>query len=157
MSPIQEIFKRYGSEYLDRFGDTLPLSHKKVIHAILNCRNGRFGTNLYQCSSCGKMHSIPCSCGNRHCPTCQHEKSLQWLEGQMQNLLPCPYFLITFTVPAQLRPFLKRHQKKGCALEVLRILKGNLIAGIDKENTVSQRLFKKAGFKKKVLWERVEK
>jgi hypothetical protein len=31
----------------------------------------------------------------------------------MDNLLPCPYFMITFTVPAELRRFLRSHQKVG--------------------------------------------
>ena len=40
------------------------------------------------------------SCGNRHCPSCQQDKTKAWLEAQTDRLLPCPYFLLTFTVPA---------------------------------------------------------
>lgn len=111
MSAIQEIFKQYGPEYMQRYGDSMPASHKKVIHAIQSCRNGDFGSILYQCESCGQLHIAPSSCGNRHCPTCQHGKALQWLEGQMENLLPCHYFLITFTVPEEIRPLLRTHQR----------------------------------------------
>ena len=51
------------------------------------------------------------SCGNRHCPTCQHEKTQAWLEKQTDRLLPCPYFLVTFTLPAELREFARNHQR----------------------------------------------
>jgi hypothetical protein len=51
------------------------------------------------------------SCGNRHCPTCQQHKTKAWLEKQTDRLLPCPYFLVTFTLPAELRDFARRHQR----------------------------------------------
>lgn len=51
------------------------------------------------------------SCGNRHCPTCQHEKTQAWLEKQTDRLLPCPYFLLTFTLPAELREVARSNQR----------------------------------------------
>jgi hypothetical protein len=51
------------------------------------------------------------SCGNRHCPTCQQGKAKAWLEKQTAALLPCPYFLLTFTLPAALRPFVRSHPR----------------------------------------------
>jgi hypothetical protein len=51
------------------------------------------------------------SCGNRHCPTCQQDKTRAWLERQLDRLLPCPYFLITFTLPAELRALARSHQR----------------------------------------------
>jgi hypothetical protein len=51
------------------------------------------------------------SCGNRHCPTCQQDKTKAWLENQTDRLLPCPYFLLTFTVPAGLRDLVRSHQR----------------------------------------------
>jgi hypothetical protein len=53
------------------------------------------------------------SCGNRHCPCCQQGKGHEWLERQRARQLPGEHFLLTFTVPAPLRPFLRRHQKIG--------------------------------------------
>lgn len=38
-------------------------------------------------------------------------KAQQWLINQLQNLLPCSYFLITFTVPDELRAFIRRNQQ----------------------------------------------
>ena len=35
-----------------------------------------------------------------------------WLETQTDRLLPCPYFLVTFTLPAGLRDVARAHQRE---------------------------------------------
>ena len=110
MSYIQNIFNLYAPQYLKLYGGNMPQNHRKTISAILQCRDGSFGANVFRCDSCGQIHITPCSCGNRHCPTCQNDKAEQWLLKQLNNLLPCPYFLITFTVPDELRPFVRSNQ-----------------------------------------------
>jgi len=104
MGAITEIFRTFGPEYLARYPD-MPLQHKKTIEAIINCRSGKYGVAVYQCNSCGKKHHIDRSCGNRHCPQCQYHKSRQWLEAQLERRLPGDHFLLTFTVPEQIRPY----------------------------------------------------
>jgi len=111
MSAIQEIFQQYGEQYLERYGHAMPAVHRKVMSAIDGCRSGSFGSLHYACSSCLLDHMLPCSCGNRHCPTCQNHKASLWLDKQMKKLLPCPYFMITFTVPEQLRRFIRSNQE----------------------------------------------
>jgi hypothetical protein len=109
MTTISDIVGAFAKEYLERFPN-LPLSHQKTLSAIQNCRSGHYGHSLYQCPSCDKQHRVNHSCGNRHCPQCQHHKTQQWLHKQLQKQLPGPYFLITFTVPETLRPFIRSHQ-----------------------------------------------
>jgi Putative transposase/Transposase zinc-binding domain len=111
MPTVAEVVRRYGGEYLERFGARMPGEHKKVMHAIAACRTGELGTVLYQCESCGQTHAMGRSCGNRHCPTCQQDKTKAWLETQTDRLLPCPYFLVTFTLPAELRALARSHQR----------------------------------------------
>ncbi len=89
----------------------LHLTSQGQQQAIMACRTGRLGTVYYACSSCGRTHAMPRSYGNRHCPTCQQDKTKAWLEKQLARLLPCPYFLLTFTLPAKLRPFVRAHQR----------------------------------------------
>jgi len=110
---IQDLFRQYASEYLARFGDNVPEAHRKVINAICNCRSGNLGQHLFMCPDCGKVHVANSSCGNRHCPVCQNEKATRWLDKRMNDLLPCSYFMITFTVPEKLRRFLRSNQKVG--------------------------------------------
>jgi Putative transposase/Transposase zinc-binding domain len=111
MPSVADVVRRYGGEYLERFGATMPGEHKKVLHAIAACRTGELGTVLYCCESCGQTHAMGRSCGNRHCPSCQQDKTKAWLETQTDRLLPCPYFLITFTLPAELRAVARSHQR----------------------------------------------
>ena len=113
MTTIRDIFQTYGPEYLNHFGDSMPGEHLKVIDAIINCRTKHYGLMIYSCEKCGQNHTIYRSCGNRHCPTCQHHKAGQWLDNQMQRQLPGPHFMITFTVPEQLRSFMRSNQRLG--------------------------------------------
>ena len=131
MSAIQKIFQTYGPEYLALYGERMPQIHKKVIQDITDCRNGSFGTILYACDDCQKTQPIPCCCGNRHCPTCQHDKTDEWLSKQMEKLLPTHYFLLTITLPQELRKVARSHQKIvytkmfSCAHSALRKLSGD--------------------------------
>jgi hypothetical protein len=111
MPTVADVLRRYGDGYLEQFGAAMPAAHKKVLRAITACRTGRLGTVVYQCASCGTTHAMGRSCGNRHCPTCQQDKAKAWLEAQIDRLLPCPYFLLTFTVPAALRDWVRSHQR----------------------------------------------
>ena len=66
---------------------------------------------LAQCDGCEKQIFIPHSCGHRNCPHCQHHESQQWLERQLKKQVPAEYFLLTFTLPAELRPLAWQHQR----------------------------------------------
>jgi hypothetical protein len=115
MKTVNDIFRVYAPEYLLRFGDAIPEEHRKAIFAIINCRTSACGTTFFQCESCGERHAIHRSCGNRHCPTCQHHKSRQWLEKQLDQRMPGHHFMITFTVPEQLRRFIRSNQRAAYA------------------------------------------
>jgi hypothetical protein len=91
------------------------MSHKKVMHAICECQSGSFGTILYDCEDCHRIHPVPCCCGNRHCPSCQHNKAAEWLGKQMEKLLPTHYFLLTITLPESLRQVVRSNQRAAYA------------------------------------------
>ena len=55
----------------------------------------------------GRVKSIR----NRHCPTCQNHKTRGWLAARLNRQLPGHHFFITFTSPAQLRRFVRSHQR----------------------------------------------
>jgi hypothetical protein len=110
MGALTDIFRTFGPEYLQRYPH-MPTQHKKAVAAIINCRSGEYGAAFYHCESCGQHHKVDRSCGNRHCPQCQYHKSRQWLETQLKNTLPVNHSMLTFTVPALLRPFCRANQK----------------------------------------------
>lgn len=115
MPTVADVLRQHGGTYLAKFGKAMPAEHKKVLQAICACRTGELGSVLYQCLACGCHHFMARSCGNRHCPSCQHEKTNAWLEKQTARLLPCPYFLVTFTLPEGLRAFVRAHQRVAYA------------------------------------------
>lgn len=108
---IQQLFRDHGAAYLERFGGRMPANHKKAVHAICNCGTGLFGQHAFSCDGCGESHHADGSCGNRHCPTCQAGKSGEWLDKQLEKALPVNYFMVTFTVPAELRGLIRSNQK----------------------------------------------
>lgn len=55
---------------------------------------------MEQCNGCGHERITYNSCRNRHCPKCQSLARARWVEKQVANLLPVPYFHVVFTVPA---------------------------------------------------------
>ncbi len=112
---VSAVLKRYGQRYLDRFGPTMTAQQKKVLRAVMACREDGLGTIRYTCVGCGHEHTVPRSCCNRHCPACKHEAVQAWLQKQRDRLLPCHYFLITFTVPKAVRAALLRPPREGYA------------------------------------------
>jgi len=111
MENINDIFRTFGPEYLERYGEAVPSEHRKAMQAICDCRTEVCGTALYRCEQCGESHFVNRSCGNRHCPTCQHHKTRAWLARQMERQLPCHHFMITFTIPESLRRFIRSNQR----------------------------------------------
>ena len=112
---VSRVLKRYGQQYLDRYGPTMTAQQKKVLRAVMACRETSLGTIRYQCAGCGNTHIVPRSCCNRHCAACQHERTKTWLAQQTERLLPCHYFLVTFTVPQEVRAAMLAHPQAGYA------------------------------------------
>lgn len=110
MTTLRDIFTTFGPEYLERYPH-LPTIHRQVISAIQHCQSGYYGYSLYACPTCGGQHRVNHSCGNRHCPQCQQHKTQQWLQDHLDKQLPGPHFLMTFTVPEALRPFIRSYQR----------------------------------------------
>jgi len=111
MGMINEIFRTFGPEYVRLYGETMPSEHKKVIAAMIDCKTELNGSLVYECEECGAKHVLFRSCGNRHCPQCQYHKSRQWLERQLKRRLPGHHFMVTFTVPEEIRAFIRSHQR----------------------------------------------
>jgi hypothetical protein len=113
MTSVADCLRQHAPEYLAKFGESIPFGHRKVLSAITRCRTGGLGSVLYQCEGCGREHWVGRSCGNRHCPTCGRDKTTRWLEKQARRLLPVHHFLVTFTVPDQVRSVLRQSQRHG--------------------------------------------
>jgi Putative transposase/Transposase zinc-binding domain len=115
MVELADIFRQYGPAYRAKFGERMPASHLKAMAAIEQCRTEALGGHVYHCETCDETlysyHSCPGALRARHCPKCQHDAAQAWLEKQQQFLLPVPYFMVTFTLPAALHPVARSYQK----------------------------------------------
>src|SRR5574337_964365 len=80
------------------------------------CRSRFAPRMLAACTACGEQRSVPHSCGHRACPHCQHHEAQVWLQRQLQSLVPATYFMLTFTLPAELRGLAWSHQRVLYAL-----------------------------------------
>ncbi len=99
---VQEIFLRYGGEF--RQAHQLPYAVHKVMNAIEGCRTEKLGYHLIKCQNCGCDYEKKAynSCRDRHCPACQSYQSAKWVMEREAELLPVPYFHVTFTIPHEL-------------------------------------------------------
>lgn len=110
MIPLAEVLRRHWPAYEASFGNKIPASHRRAVSAILSCRTPALGGQLYRCA-CGRDRFVYHSCGHRACPQCGHRDASDWIQRQQSRLLPVPYFLVTFTVPMELRRIIRSNQK----------------------------------------------
>jgi hypothetical protein len=109
MIRLAAVIDTFRTDLLAHYGHRLTAEHTRALTAIQHCRTQASPRMLAQCTACDHRTLVPHSCGHRHCPHCQHHESQQWLERQMQRLVPAEYFLITFTLPAEFRGLAGAH------------------------------------------------
>jgi hypothetical protein len=113
MLEVADIFRLYGPDYRAHFGNRMLPSHHRAMQDIEQCRTPSLGGQLYYCAQCDEQRYSYHSCKNRHCPKCQNEQANEWLKVQLSLLLPVTHFLVTFTLPAELRALARSNQKLG--------------------------------------------
>lgn len=99
---LAEILTAHWPAYVTKFGRLIPPEQHAAVRAILRCRTPALGGQRYRCG-CGQEHFAYHSCNHRACPRCGRDDAAAWLAHQRTRLLPVPYFLVTLTVPEQLR------------------------------------------------------
>jgi hypothetical protein len=111
MLEVADIVRRHGAAYRARFGPSLAPSQRRVLRDLAACRTPACGGHVHQCAQCGRRVYTYHSCGNRHCPKCHRAQTERWLAAQHAYLLPCGYYLLTFTLPNELRALARDHQR----------------------------------------------
>ncbi len=113
---LSSLIERFEADFLAQYQDRILPSHRHALAAMKDCRTSRSPLMQAQCTDCDRQVFVPHSCGHRSCPHCQHHESQQWLERQLEKQVPAQYFLLTFTLPAELRSLAWRHQRTLYAL-----------------------------------------
>ena len=111
MLEVADIFREAGPAYRQRFGARMRPSQFKAMRDIERCRTPALGGHLHRCDHCAHLQYSYHSCRNRHCPKCQGNHTQRWLDEQQALLLTCPYYLVTFTIPDQLRALARSRPK----------------------------------------------
>lgn len=112
MTSLADIIRRFESDYRARHGHTLNPERAQALSAMQHCRSRMAPQLLAACPDCAEQRLIPHSCGHRLCPHCQHHESERWLERQRRLQVPAEYFLLTFTLPGELRPLAFRQARR---------------------------------------------
>jgi hypothetical protein len=101
-----------GEVYQRLRGATLLPAHRRVLDDLVACRPAALGGHVQAWDHCGARQYSYHSCRNRHCPKCHGEQTRRWLDRQRARLLPCAYFLLTFTLPGDLRTLARAQPKR---------------------------------------------
>jgi Putative transposase/Transposase zinc-binding domain len=106
---LADIFRQHGPAY--RGKHLLPPHQVRVMRAIERCRTAALGGVVEFCEHCQHTHIRYRSCRDGHCPQCQGQARLQWLQQRKAELLPTPYFHVVFTLPKQAEALALQNQK----------------------------------------------
>ena len=109
MTKMADIINATMDAFTQRFGQRLQPMHRRALDSMLACKS-QCGECLLACEQCNEQKWLALSCGHRACPHCQVNLGEHWFARQQLKLIPVAYFMVTFTLPAQLRSLMWRHQ-----------------------------------------------
>jgi hypothetical protein len=104
-------------QFLPDFLQTAPAlspEQRRALWAITHCRTPALGGRAFGCADCGPVHFAWHSCNHKACPQCGRAATARWIQRELAKLVAAPYFLVTFTLPSELRPcFFGPHAKEA--------------------------------------------
>jgi hypothetical protein len=99
---VLEVLRRFLPAFLAE-KPTLSPQQRRAIWAITHCRTSTLGAQAFFCKPCGRVHLAYHSCNHKACPQCGHADTAAWIQRELAKRINAPYFLVTFTLPAELR------------------------------------------------------
>jgi hypothetical protein len=109
---LTDILAEHWHTYACANRNHLSAAHYRAVRRVLACRTAELGGRLYRCDGCATPHFAYHSCNHRSCPQCGSLEQQLWTAKQEAKLLPVPYFMVTFTIPAELRQACLAHPKE---------------------------------------------
>jgi len=105
--------RRFLPEFL-KTGPPLAKAQRRALWAINHCRTAALGGRAFACEKCAETHFAFHSCNHKACPQCGRTATSKWVQRELGKLVNAPYFLVTFTLPAELRDcFFGPHAKEA--------------------------------------------
>jgi predicted RNA-binding Zn-ribbon protein involved in translation (DUF1610 family) len=110
---VIEVLRRFLPPFLNT-KPRLSAVQQRAIWAITHCRTAALGGYLFDCKSCGRQHLAYHSCNHKACPLCGSAAIAKWVQREQRKLVNAPYFLVTVTLPSELRAcFFGPHAKEA--------------------------------------------
>ena len=78
-------------------------ARRRAVWALTHCRTATMGGHVHACEKCGTTHFAFHSCNHRSCPQCGKQDTADWVERELAKRIGAPYFMVTFTLPQELR------------------------------------------------------
>jgi len=137
MISLANLVRSYYPQLIEAYASKMSPEHHFAMRALMDCHTPACGEMMFSCDPCQQQKTAFHSCGHRFCPKCQHQANSAWLLRQQQKLLPVNYFMVTFTLPYEIRQWVWHHQRVAydclfkAAVDTLNTFAGNdkLLAG----------------------------
>ena len=94
---LADIVYEFGKSLIE--SQSLSPQQNKTLLNIVRCRTSALGGHEEVCDHCGTVRYSYNSCGDRHCPKCQTNKQVLWIEKLKKETLPIKHYHVIFTVP----------------------------------------------------------
>ncbi len=109
---LASIFTTHWQRFAATHRHLLTAAHYKAARAVMACRTAVLGGQVHHCGHCAdQKRYVYHSCNHRACPKCGGREQKEWAAAQEAKLLPrVPYFMLTFTIPDELRRYAYREQ-----------------------------------------------
>lgn len=103
MPTVIDALRRFLPAYLST-KPVLSGVQRRAVWALQNCRTITMGGHVHECPTCpGQREYGFNSCHHKSCPQCGRAATAEWVRREQGKLIPAPYFMVTFTLPSELR------------------------------------------------------
>jgi len=99
---VIDVLRRFLPPFL-KGKPPLDEARRRAVWAITRCRTAAMGGHLHACADCGRKEFAYHSCNHRSCPQCGRSATALWVGRELEKRVAAPYFMVTFTLPSELR------------------------------------------------------
>jgi hypothetical protein len=101
---VIDALRRFLPAHLREHRHAMGEAPRRAAWAVTHCRTAEMGGHLHACGKCHTREFHFHSCNHRSCPQCGKDATAEWVERQLGKRVGAPYFMVTFTLPEELRP-----------------------------------------------------
>ena len=108
---VTDALRRFMPDFI-RTRPPIDRAKGRAIWAITHCRTSEMGGHLFACDKrCTREYRYH-SCNHRSCPQCGKQDTAAWVGRAMEKRVGAPYFMVTFTLPSELRQLFQSDSAK---------------------------------------------